>query len=165
MDAEGHGVADAGHGAEGVGAGAQVSELAEELQGVPLLLEGVFLGVRAAEELEAGCGDFVLLAAAWGVLEAAVGADAAAGGEGVDQGVVGAVGVDDDLEVGQGGAVVDLDEGDAAGGADGLHPALDVDRAGDVAGAFGGEEVFDAGAMGRHGGPPRWVGVMGRILA
>ena len=69
MDAEGHGVADAGDGAEGVGARAQVGQLAQELQGVALLLEGVFLGVGAAQQFEAGGGDLVLLAAAEGVLE------------------------------------------------------------------------------------------------
>ena len=55
-------------------------------------------------------------------------ADVATGAEPSDQCLVGAGGVDDYLEVGKGGAVVDLDEGDCAGGTDGFDPALDDER-------------------------------------
>ena len=155
VDAEGHCVADAGHGAEGVGAGAQVGQLAQKFQGVPFFLEGVLLRVGAAELLDALGKNFVALAAAQGFLEGAGNADAATGAELSDQRLVGAGGVDDYLEVGKGGAVVDLDEGDCAGGTDGFDPALDDE--GVISGQFfKAEQVFDAGARLRswHGVPP-----------
>ena len=157
VDAEGHCVSDAGHGAEGVGAGAQVGQLAQKFQGVPFFLEGVLLRVGAAELLDALGENFVALAPAQRFLERAGDADAATGAELSDQRLVGAGGVDDYLEVGKGGAVVDLDEGDCAGGTDGFDPALDDEG---VAGGVGqfimAEQVFDAGARLRswHGVPP-----------
>ena len=149
VDGECHRVADAGDGAEGVSAGAQVGVFAEELQGVAFLLQRVVFGVGGAEEFQGSGGDFVALAASGGFLEASGGADAATGVEAADEGVVGGGGVKDDLEVGEGGAVVDVDEGDAAGGADGFDPAFD---GGISAGGGGGEEVFDAGAAAGSGG-------------
>lgn len=47
-----HGVADAQHGTEGIGSRTQVGDFAQELQRVPLLLEGIGFGVGRAVHLD-----------------------------------------------------------------------------------------------------------------
>ena len=52
MDGESHGVAQAQHTAEIVGAGTQMGDFAEELHRVTLLLQGILLGVGGAVNLD-----------------------------------------------------------------------------------------------------------------
>ena len=159
MDGEGGCVAHAGDGAEGVGAGAEVSDFAEELQGVAFLLEGVGLRVGQAEDFQTGSFYLVLLAAAFRLDQITLDADAGAGVQGSDQGVVRARLFDDYLEVVEGRAVADLEEGNCAGGTLGLDPTLDQD----VSTRGLALEQF-LNAIARHGLPPA-DGFQVRILA
>ena len=58
VDGKHHGVAQAHHGAEGVGAEAQVGDVAQELQGVFLGLQRVFVGVGGTEQADFLHGEF-----------------------------------------------------------------------------------------------------------
>ena len=78
VDGEGHAVADPGHRAEGIGPGPEVGDLAEELEGVGLLLEGIALGGGLADDGEASGLDLELLARGGRGDEAAFDADAGA---------------------------------------------------------------------------------------
>ena len=101
--------------------GPQVGQLPQKLQGVPLLLQRVFLRVGAAQYFQAPGDYLVLLAATEGFLQYSEGGQAASGGQVADEGVIGAAGIDDDLQVRQARPVVDLDKGNAAGGSDSLN--------------------------------------------
>ena len=114
VNAKGHCVAHAGHGAEGIGAWAEMGQLPQKLQGVPLLLQRILLRICAAQHRQAAGDHLVLLAAPEGFLQHAEGCQAASGGQAADEGVIGAIGIDDDLQVGQARPVVDLDKGNAA---------------------------------------------------
>ena len=129
MHGLGHGVADPGDGAEGVGAGPQVGHRAQVFEGVALLGDGVGLGiVDAADDVHDACLDFPVLALARRLRDDAVDLQRAAGAEFDDVVVVVERLVGHDLQVGEAGTVVDGDERKAAArGAPGLHPAADGD--------------------------------------
>jgi hypothetical protein len=106
-------IADAGDGSEGVSTDAKVGDFAEELEAGPFLLEGVVGRIGGAEEFEGVGAELDGLAGAGGFDEFTGEGDAGSGG-GLLQEVFGdGTGGDDDLEVGEAGAVVELDEGDA----------------------------------------------------
>jgi hypothetical protein len=89
-------VTNAEDGAEGVGTRTEIGLLAEELEGVALLLEGVFLRVAVAEDFDGLSLDFALLLAALAGHEASLDGDAGAGRDALEQvvGVFGYVGYD-----------------------------------------------------------------------
>src|SRR5262249_45223199 len=107
--------AEAGDGAEGVGPRPQVRLGAQELQRVALFLQRVALRVGRAVDGDAGGVDLGRLALGGGLADLPDDGDARAGGEVLDLAVVvGQPGVGDDLDVALAGAVVDLDEAEAA---------------------------------------------------
>jgi len=123
---EGHPVADAGHGAEGIGPGAEVGDLAEEFEGVRLLLQWIAVRGRLADDGQGADPDFQLLAGGRGGDEAALDADAGArrdagelGGRGCCRGLV-----EDALHVPHARAVVHFEEHRGLGLALGADPAL-----------------------------------------
>src|SRR5262249_34112748 len=126
--------------AERVRAQAQVPELAQELEGVALLLERVVLA-RGAEHGDALRGELEGLAAARRGTEQALrldrvaGADAPQLGLGVREAPLGRR-----LEARPARAARELEEGDALGVARGAHPAL---RDGGPPGRRAGEELAD----------------------
>ena len=144
MDGVGHGVPHPGHGAKGVGAGPQMGDLPEEFGGVAFLLEGISLGVGAAQDLQRRGLYLVFLALARRFDQDAFHAHAAPGGETRRFFVAGVALIHHDLKVPQGGAVGDLDEGDRLGRPAGLDPALDQNVA---AGLGAAKDIFDLGAL------------------
>ena len=102
MNGVGHPVADPGHGAKGIGAGPQVGNLPQKLQGVAFLLEGVLLRVGRPQQLHRLGVDLVPLAPALGLDQFPGYADAAPGIEGFHQGIMGRGLLHHNLEVFQG---------------------------------------------------------------
>ena len=123
MDGEHHGVAQAHHGPEGVGAEAQVGDVAKELQGVLLGLQRVFVGVGRTEQPDFLHAEFHGLTATHRSDQDALGPQRRAG---VHEGKIlfgNHVQVDDQLQVVDGGAVVQGDEGHVFAAALVAHPA------------------------------------------
>ena len=111
MDRGTDGVADAGDGSEGVGAGPQVGDFPQELEAVPLFLQRIGFGIGRAQNCERLGGQFNPLTFAGAFLEFAGDAQARTGGRLLDVNVVaGNIGADHDLQIGQATAVVQLDE-------------------------------------------------------
>ena len=108
-------VAKPGDGPERVGSRTEVSDGAEELVGVALLLERVFLGVGVAEEFDGGGVNLRGLPLRGRRLHFAVDAHARAGAEVFhDRFVVGKFARRDDLHVPLARAVVQFDEAESA---------------------------------------------------
>ena len=133
VDGVGHRVADAVDGAEGVRARAQVGDLAQELERVALLLQGVALGIGRAVDLDplglhldalprTGRGD-----------QTAVDAQAGARGDGLELLLGDLLQVDHHLYVGYARSVVQGDESHVLIAALGAHPTFDDDVAVDGA--------------------------------
>jgi len=128
VDGGGNDVADAGDGAEGVGARAEVSLGAEELEGVALGLDGIGVGVGGAEDAEVDGVklDALALAGLSTSLRERRRSFRRRGGRCRPGSWELAVG--DDLELGKAGAVAQGDEAEAAlAGADGADPTGDDD--------------------------------------
>ena len=79
MDGIGQSVAYAEHTGEGIRAGTQMGDVAEEFQRVALLLEGVFVGGGCAVDFEAVGLDLYALPFAGGLYESALHMDRGAG--------------------------------------------------------------------------------------
>ena len=146
VDGVGGSVANAHDGAEGVSADAEVGDFAKEFKASPFLLEGIVLGIGRAIDFGFLGVEFNRLALTGGFDEVAGEFDGGAGGD-LLEGVVGnGAGVDDDLEVGEGGAVAELDEADAFAVAASFDPSVGF---GGLTG-LGGEEVFDVASSVVH---------------
>ena len=137
MDRISERVAYAQHGAERVGARAQVRLLAQELERVSLLLQGVCGGVGRAVDLKLVGLDLDALALALRGHERALHVDARAGRYGLQGLVVELREVEHDLQVLDGASVVERDELDILVAPAGAYPALDVDFRSDSLRAFG----------------------------
>ena len=125
VDGVGHGVADAQHGAEGVGARTQVGDVAQELERVALLLERVGIGVGRAVYLDFRGLHLDALTRAGRGDQTAVHTDAGARGDGLELLVGEFRKVNHHLDVRQTRAVVHGDEGHVLVAALGAHPTLD----------------------------------------
>ena len=136
VDGVGEAAAHAEDGAEEIRPRAEVGDLAEELEGVALLLERVGV-IGLAEHGEFFRHDLPFLAAALGFDELAMHLDGGTGVGAGDVGVVGQRGVHDDLQALQAGAVVELDEREGLGVAAGADPALEEDGVGRGGGVEG----------------------------
>ncbi len=110
VDGESHRVADAEDGTEGVGPEAHVCDAAEILQGGVLLLERETHRVAFADDLDLLRLDLHMLAAADGSDEFALHGDGRTGGDPLDGLVVDDLRIRDDLDIVDGGAVVQGDE-------------------------------------------------------
>ena len=114
---------DAEHRVKRVGAGTKVRDGAQELKGVALFLQGEVRGAQA-QHLDLGGLDLEGLLHAGGEHELAGHADGAAQRDLDRAGEVAGVAVlQDDLEVFEAGAVVELDEAERLAVAHGAHPA------------------------------------------
>ena len=151
MDGLGTGIAYTHDRAQGVGAGAQVGDGAEEFEGVALLLQGVVFG-GTAKDFDFRSLHLNALALCRGFDELALDSD---GGSSVHSGdgfgVAGDSGVDDDLNALEAGAVVDFNEGEFLLLAFGAHPAFDGDGFVGLTVAEAVEDSAGGGARG-HGG-------------
>ena len=133
----GQGAADAQDGAEGIGARAQVGYLAQELERVAFLLQGILVGIGGAVDLE-GVGLYLdRLAAALRLHEPAGDVDRRAGGDAAQVVVAEAVHVEDYLQVADSAAVVERYKLYVFIAAAGAYPAAHIYLAPDGA---GGEE-------------------------
>ncbi len=112
VDGEGHGVTDAEHGTEGIRAQAHVGDAAQVLQRCILLLQGIAHGIALAIDFNAGGLDFHGLAAAHGLDEFAGHFQAGSGGDAFHQFLVEHAHVGYDLDIVDGGTVVEGDEFD-----------------------------------------------------
>ena len=130
-------VPDAGDGAEGVRARAQVGHRAQVLEGVALLRDRIGLGVvHFAEHPKRARLHLDALALALGSDQFAFDGNGAARAEFGHGGVVVEGLVGNDLQIAEAAAVVDGDEAETAlGGATGAHPALNTDLRPDSTGA------------------------------
>ncbi len=125
---EGQRIADPGHGADGVRARPQMGDLAQTLERDSLLLQRIGLGIGESVHLDRRRLQLHSLALAWGLGQDAGDRDRAPDGEADDVAlVVGQLAVGDDLQPGEAGAVVQLDEREAA-----LRIAAGPDPAGDL---------------------------------
>ena len=120
----GQGVSNAGHGAKGIGSGPKVGDITKKLNGVPFLLQRIRVRVGLADDLDGLGVDLVLLAFAGRLDQCSDNADAATGGQGIDRLEIGERFVGHHLNIRQGGAVANLDEGYGFGRTPGLDPAL-----------------------------------------
>ena len=89
---------------------AQVGLLPEELHRVALHLDGVHLRVGVTEHLDARHVDFRGLAGSLALHERAFRTDGGASGQALEQGLLGALPVEDELQVAEAGTVVDGQE-------------------------------------------------------
>ncbi len=119
-----HGVTDAEHRAEGVGARTQIGYVAQELQRVSFLLQGIGLGIGRAVYLDGRSLHLDALTRRGRLHQTAVHADAGSRGDELE-GVFVEIGqVDDYLYVGGARTVVQRDECHVLVAALGAHPAL-----------------------------------------
>ena len=98
VDGDGHVVTDAEDGSEGVGAGTQVGNLAQELHGVALLLQGIGV-VTAAKHLDFACLNLGLLTGTYRFGQFTVHTEASAGGDFLEHSFVKVGQVNDNLHV------------------------------------------------------------------
>ena len=117
-------VAQAEDGVERARPEAQVGLLTEELHGVALHLDGVNLRVGVAEHLDAGHVHLGGLAGALALHQLAFSANGRTRCEPLEQGLLGAIAVEDKLQVAQARPVID---GEELVVAEGAHPAADGD--------------------------------------
>src|SRR5438128_4270147 len=101
-------------------------DLAQELRGMPLLLQRIGV-VRATDDIDVVGGDFPALALALGSDERAAYYYRGAGGEALHGRVIGQRVPGDDLKIAQAGAVVQFNERKILRITPGPHPALDLD--------------------------------------
>ena len=122
-------VAEAEDRIECAGPEAQMGLFPKELHGVSLHLDGVHLRVGVAEHFDARHIHLGRLARALTLHQDALGPDGRAGGEPLEQGFLGALAVEDKLQVAQARSVID---GEELVVAEGAHPAADGDILPDV---------------------------------
>ena len=122
-------VAEAEDRIECAGPEAQMGLFPKELHGVSLHLDGVHLRVGVAEHFDARHVHLGRLARALTLHQDALGPDGRAGGEPLEQGFLGALAVEDKLQVAQARSVID---GEELVVAEGAHPAADGDILPDV---------------------------------
>ena len=125
VDGVGHGVTDAEHGAEGVGARTQVGDVAQELQRVALLLQGVAVGIGRAVDLDVRSLHLDALPRAGRGHEPAVHTDAGPRGHGFEPLFGDLLQIDHHLYVRNARPVVQGNEGHVLVSALGAHPAFD----------------------------------------
>ena len=118
-----HVVADAEHGAKGVGAQAHVSMLAHIFKRLAFLLHGVVVGASAVE-LNALALNFHALSGALTFHEFSYCAKASTGGDVFEQRFFNGGGVHHDLHIFNGGAIVECDELHLLVAAARTHPSL-----------------------------------------
>ena len=110
VDGKGHGVADAENCAEGVGPEAHVGYAAEVLKGGVLFLEGEAHGVAVSKDLDFRSLDFHGLAAAHGLYQLSFYGQGCTGGDALDEFFVKELRICYNLDIVDGGAVVEGDE-------------------------------------------------------
>ena len=126
VDGHRHVMADAHHGPEGVRAQAHVGVLAHIFKGLSLLLHGVG-GIARAEDFDLRGLDLHSLSGGGALYELSFDADAGSGGDELHRGLVEVLVFTHNLNVLDGGAVVEGDEEDAFGAALGTHPTFGTD--------------------------------------
>ena len=126
VDGHGHVVANAHNGTEGVGAQAQMGVLAHGLERLALLLHGIGI-VAETIDLEPGGLDLAGLTGALTLNQNALGTNAGAGCDVLEQLFVELRRVDDHLNVVDGGTVVEGNEVDGLRRTVGTYPALHAD--------------------------------------
>ena len=123
VDGHGHVVADAHDGTEGVGAQAHVGVLAHIFKGLPLLLHGV-VGIAGAEDLNLRGLNLHSLSTSDALHELSFDAEAGTSSDEFQQLLIELLCIGDDLDVLDGGAVVEGDEINALRAALGTHPTF-----------------------------------------
>ena len=136
MDSHGHVVADTHNGSEGVGTETQMSVLTHDLEALAFLLHGIGVVAEAVND-DLGGLDLAGLTSALALDEDTLGADAGTGGDVLEGEGGGTVldtgsdgdsgGIDDYLDVLDGGTIVESDEVHRLGRAMGTYPAHDGD--------------------------------------
>ena len=136
MDGHGHVVADAHNGSEGVGTETQMSIFTHDLEALAFLLHGIGVVAEAVND-DLGGLDLAGLTSALALDEDTLGADAGTGGDVLEGEGGGTVldtggnshsgGIDDYLDVLDGGTIVESDEVHRLGRAMGTYPAHDGD--------------------------------------
>ena len=124
MDGEGHGVADTENGPEGVGPEAHVGDAAEVLEGGVLLLEGEAHWVAFSQHLYLPGLDFHGLAAAHGGHQFTLDGERCAGSDALQELFVEELRISDNLNVIDGGTVVEGNEFDLFVASFGADPAF-----------------------------------------
>ena len=127
VDGIGHGVADAQHGAERIGARTQVGDVAQEFERMTLFLEGIGLGIGRTVERDRGGLHLDALARAERLDESSVHTQAGARGHGAELLLADLRQIDHHLNVRCARAVVQGDERHVLVAALGAHPSLNGD--------------------------------------
>src|SRR5574344_730311 len=122
-----HVVAHAAHSAKGVGAEAQVANLAQKFHAVAFLLQGVCVGVGFAVEENVSGLNFHRLSGAHRLHQFTVYREAGARGDAAKEVFVEMSEVDNDLDIVDGRTVVEGNEGNVFVAAFGAHPSFYVD--------------------------------------
>ena len=120
-------VTDAEHGTEGVGAGTQVGDFAQELEGVSLFLQGIYIGVGTAVELDALGLNLGLLTFALRLYQRAYHTDAGTGRDGFHLGLGKLREVDYNLYILNGRTIVECNKVDMLIAPARTHPAFHID--------------------------------------
>jgi hypothetical protein len=124
MDGNGHVVPDAEHSTERVGTQAHVGELAHVFEALSLLLHGIVAGAKTVD-LKLGVLYLNALTLALTLDELTGGADARTRGDALQGVGIDLLGIDNNLDILNGRAVVQRDEVNSFAGTMGTNPSLD----------------------------------------